>query len=156
MVRTTKSWWDVWGTGREEFTGINPNKLKEGIEWAKGDVIDKSSDITRMAVLNGILGGIASFFQNQATSGIYPVSPITGQTNALTGKAALKAGSASGVGNALQKLADYAIKRAEQMSPVIVIGSGRVIDVVLLGVTGVITFIFQYDIFVGYLWCVLY
>ena len=41
LVRTTKSWWDFWGTGREEFTGINPNKLKEGIEWAKGDVIDK-------------------------------------------------------------------------------------------------------------------
>lgn len=35
-----------------------------------------------------------------------------------------------GTGNALEKLADFAIKRAESMSPVIVVASGRVIDVV--------------------------
>ena len=103
---------------------------EDGRPGIKGDVIDKASDVTRMAVLNGILGGMANFFQSQATSSIYPVSPISGQANALAGKDALKAGAASGVGNALNKLADYAIKRAESMSPVIVVGSGRIIDVV--------------------------
>jgi len=61
---------------------------------------------------------------------MYPISPITGQNKPVIGMDALKSGSASGVGNALQKLADYAIKRAEQMSPVIVVASGRVVDVV--------------------------
>ena len=103
---------------------------EDGRPGIKGDVIDKASDVTRMAVLNGILGGMANFFQSQATTSIYPVSPISGQANALAGKDALKAGAASGVGNALNKLADYAIKRAESMSPVIVVGSGRIIDVV--------------------------
>ena len=103
---------------------------EDGRPGIKGDVIDKSSDVTRMAVLNGILGGMANFFQSQATTSIYPVSPISGQANALAGKDAIKAGAASGVGNALNKLADYAIKRAESMSPVIVVGSGRIIDVV--------------------------
>lgn len=103
---------------------------EDGRPGIKGDVIDKASDVTRMAVLNGILGGIAGFFQNQASAGIYPISPIAGQSKALTGLDALKSGASSGVGNALQKLADYAIKRAEQMSPVIVVGAGRVIDVV--------------------------
>jgi len=103
---------------------------EDGREGLKGIVVDKTTDMTRMAVLNGILGGIASFFQNQATSSVYPVSPISGQKNALRGMEALKAGGASGVGNALQKLADYAIKRAEQLSPVIVVGSGRDVDVV--------------------------
>jgi conjugal transfer pilus assembly protein TraB len=103
---------------------------EDGRPGLKGDVIDKASDVSRMAMLNGILGGMASFFQNQATAGVYPISPITGQQHALTGANSLKASSASGVGNALQKLADYAIKRAEQMSPVIIIGAGRTVDVV--------------------------
>jgi conjugal transfer pilus assembly protein TraB len=103
---------------------------EDGRPGLKGDIVDKSSDVARMAVLNGILGGISNYFQNQATAGIYPISAISGQSRALVGTDALKAGGASGIGNALQKLAEYAIKRAEQMSPVIIVGSGRVIDVV--------------------------
>lgn len=102
----------------------------DGRPGVKGDVIDKSSNMARMAVLNGILGGMAGFFQAQATSGVYPISPISGPANALGGLASVKAGASSGVGNALQKLAEYAIKRAEQMSPVIVVGSARIVDVV--------------------------
>ncbi len=83
-----------------------------------------------MAVLNGVLGGIAQFFQNQATNSIFPVSPITGQQNALKAQDSLKSGVYAGTGNALEKLDDFAIKRAESMSPVIVVASGRVIDVV--------------------------
>ncbi|XVN43550.1 MAG: TraB/VirB10 family protein [Candidatus Rickettsia vulgarisii] len=103
---------------------------EDGRPGIKGIVVDKSSDIARMAVLNGVLGGIAHFFQNQATNGIFPISPMTGQQNALKAQDALKAGVYSGTGNALEKLADFAIKRAESMSPVIVVGSGRVVDVV--------------------------
>lgn len=103
---------------------------EDGRPGIKGEVVDKASDVARMAVLNGILGGMAGFLQNQASAGIYPISPIAGQSKALTGIDSLKSGASSGVGNALQKLADYAIKRAEQMSPVIVVGAGRVIDVV--------------------------
>ncbi|XVN40799.1 MAG: TraB/VirB10 family protein [Rickettsia endosymbiont of Argas persicus] len=103
---------------------------EDGRPGIKGIVVDKSSDIARMAVLNGVLGGIAHFFQNQATNGIFPISPMTGQQNALKAQDALKAGVYSGTGNALEKLADFAIKRAESMSPVIVVGSGRIVDVV--------------------------
>lgn len=103
---------------------------EDGRPGIKGIVVDRSSDVTRMAVLNGVLGGIAQFFQNQATNSIFPVSPITGQQNALKAQDSLKAGVYAGTGNALEKLADFAIKRAESMSPVIVVASGRVIDVV--------------------------
>ncbi len=58
------------------------------------------------------------------------MSPITSQQNALKAQNSLKAGVYAGTGNALEKLADFAIKRAESMSPVIVVASGRVIDVV--------------------------
>ncbi len=103
---------------------------EDGRPGIKGIVVDRSSDVARMAVLNGVLGGIAQFFQNQATNSIFPVSPITGQQNALKAQDSLKAGVYAGTGNALEKLADFAIKRAESMSPVIVVASGRVIDVV--------------------------
>lgn len=103
---------------------------EDGRPGIKGIVVDRSSDIARMAVLNGVLGGIAQFFQNQATNSIFPVSPLTGQHNALKAEDSLKAGVYSGTSNALEKLADFAIKRAESMSPVIVVASGRVIDVV--------------------------
>ena len=103
---------------------------EDGRPGVKGDVIDKASDVARMAMLNGILGGMAAFMQNQATAGVYPISPFTGQRNSLTGENAAKAAGSSGVGNALQKLADYAIKRAEQMSPVIIVAAGRTVDVV--------------------------
>lgn len=103
---------------------------EDGRPGIKGMVVDKASDVARMAILNGILGGLAGFLQNEAKASIYPVSPISGPAKALTGMSSIKAGTASGAGNALQKLADYAIKRAEKMSPVIVVGSGRVIDVV--------------------------
>ncbi|WP_342170128.1 TraB/VirB10 family protein [Rickettsia endosymbiont of Seladonia tumulorum] len=103
---------------------------EDGRPGIKGIVVDRSSDIARMAVLNGVLGGIAQFFQNQASNSIFPVSPITGQQNALKAQDSLKAGVYAGTGNALEKLADFAIKRAESMSPVIVVASGRVIDVV--------------------------
>ncbi|KDO03245.1 TraB/VirB10 family protein [Rickettsia tamurae] len=103
---------------------------EDGRPGIKGIIVDKSSNVARMAVLNGVLGGIAQFFQNQATNGIFPISPMTGQQNALKAQDALKAGVYSGTGNALEKLADFAIKRAESMSPVIVVGSGRVVDVV--------------------------
>ncbi|WP_342259845.1 TraB/VirB10 family protein [Candidatus Tisiphia endosymbiont of Metellina segmentata] len=103
---------------------------EDGRPGIKGVVVDRSSDVARMAVLNGVLGGIAQFFQNQATNGVFPISPITGQQNALKAKDALKGGIYAGAGNALEKLADFAIKRAESMSPVIVVASGRVVDVV--------------------------
>ncbi|XVN42251.1 MAG: TraB/VirB10 family protein [Candidatus Rickettsia vulgarisii] len=103
---------------------------EDGRPGIKGIVVDKSSDVARMVVLNGVLGGIAKFFQTQATNGVFPISPITGQQNALKAQDALKGGVYSGTGNALEKLADFAIKQAESMSPVIVVGSGRVVDVV--------------------------
>lgn len=103
---------------------------EDGRAGIKGVVVDRSSEVARMAVFNGILSGMAQFFQNQATNGVFPISPITGQQSALKAQDSLKAGAYAGTGNALEKLADFAIKRAEQMNPVIVIDSGRVVDVV--------------------------
>jgi conjugal transfer pilus assembly protein TraB len=105
---------------------------EDGRSGIKGMVVDKSSDVARMAILSGILSGLSQFMQNQAMNGKVLALPIGGSSNGknLGAQDALKVGTFTGGSNAFDKLADYAIKRAEQMSPVIVIGSGRVVDIV--------------------------
>jgi conjugal transfer pilus assembly protein TraB len=102
---------------------------EDGRPGLRGEVVDRSGDVARQAMVAGVLGTMTSFLQMEATRSVYPVSPF-GQTNSLSGEDALKGAAAGGVGNALDKLADFAIKRAEQMQPVIVVASGRVADVV--------------------------
>lgn len=94
-----------------------------------GHVVDRSDEVAKQALISGILGGIASFFQAKSSQSVYPVSPF-GQTNPMSTTEMIKGSSSSGVGKALEKLADFAIKRAESMSPVILIDPGRVVDVV--------------------------
>jgi conjugal transfer pilus assembly protein TraB len=52
---------------------------EDGRNGIKGMVVDKSSDMLRMAMLNGVLGGMSNFLQNQSTKGIFPISPESGQ-----------------------------------------------------------------------------
>lgn len=105
---------------------------EDGRSGIKGMVVDKSSDVARMAILSGILSGLSQFMQNQAFNGKVLALPIAGSSRqkGMQAQDALKMGTLTGGSNAFDKLADYAIKRAEQMSPVIVIGSGRVVDIV--------------------------
>jgi conjugal transfer pilus assembly protein TraB len=48
----------------------------------------------------------------------------------MTNPEILKFGAAKGASNALEKYADFYIKRAEQMQPVIQIQAGRKVDIV--------------------------
>ena len=103
---------------------------EEGRNGVRGMVVDKSSDMLRMAMLNGVLGGMSQFLQNQSTKGAFPISPLTGQQNALSGVSTLKGGLAHGTGDAFSKMADFVMERFNSMSPQIVIASGREVDVV--------------------------
>jgi len=103
---------------------------EDGRNGIKGFVVDKSSDMLRMAMLNGVLGGFSSFLENQSTAGVFPISPISGQQNALGSMSQLKGGMASGAGNAFSKMADFVMERFDSMSPQIVITSNREVAVV--------------------------
>ena len=103
---------------------------EDGRNGVKGIVVDKSSDMLRMAMLNGVLGGMSQFLQNQSTKGAFPISPLTGQQNALSGVSTLKGGLAHGTGDAFSKMADFVMERFNSMSPQIVIASGREVDVI--------------------------
>lgn len=102
---------------------------EDGRAGLRGQVVDRSGEVVRESFGAGILSAISNFIKFEATSSVYPVSPY-GVTNALSGKDVLQGAAASGAGNAFDKLAEFSIRRAEQMQPVIMIASGRVVDVV--------------------------
>lgn len=102
---------------------------EDGAPGIRGKVVDKAGKVVREAFLAGMLSGLGNFFKSSAQSSVFPVSPF-GQTNALGTSDVLKSGAAQGASSALEKLADFSIKRAEAMSPVLVVNPGRIMDVV--------------------------
>lgn len=99
----------------------------DGSEGVRGKVVDRSGDVAREAYFAGVLSGFSNFFKFEAQSSVYPASPF-GVTNALSAGNAIQGAAASGVGNAMEKLADRSIKRLDQMQPVIVVNGGQLIN----------------------------
>lgn len=107
---------------------------EDGLAGIRGQVVDRSGAVAREAFGAGLLSAAANFLKFEATAGAFPSSPFDnpfGQTNAWSKEGALKGAAASGAGSALDKLAEFSIKRAEQMQPVILVASGRVVDALL-------------------------
>ncbi|KJW05846.1 bacterial conjugation TrbI-like family protein [Orientia tsutsugamushi str. Sido] len=109
---------------------------EDGRSGIKGIVVDKSSKVVRIAALNGVFSSMAKFLQAKAIKPdmttvptLNIITPGQQQQEAQIGDA-LKSGAYSGASNAFDKLADFAIKRADSMNQVVPIASGRVIDVV--------------------------
>ncbi|NCP62700.1 MAG: hypothetical protein GW748_05240 [Alphaproteobacteria bacterium] len=102
---------------------------EDGAPGLRGLVVDKAGKVVREAFVAGMLSGMSNFVKSQAQSAVFPVSPF-GQTNALKTEGVIKSSIGDGASNALEKLADFSIKRAESMSPVLVVHPGRVVDVV--------------------------
>ena len=102
---------------------------EDGAPGLRGKVVDKAGQQVREAFIAGMLSGMSSFVKSSAQSSVFPVSPF-GQTNALKTDDVIKSSAAQGTSNALEKLADFSIKRAEAMNPVLVVNPGRVVDVV--------------------------
>ncbi|MDP2194324.1 MAG: TraB/VirB10 family protein [Alphaproteobacteria bacterium] len=103
---------------------------EDGANGMRGHVVDKSGPAIRNAFLGGFLSGVGEFIgaTHHQTSQISPFG-VTSQ-QALSASQMLQGGAGKGVGNAMEKMADFYIKRAEQLQPVIEIEPGREIDVV--------------------------
>lgn len=105
---------------------------EDGRTGVRGSVVDRAGESMRNAMMGGFLSGIGEFL-NQAHNPI-TFSPIAGlaQTggNPMGMKDMVKHGAGKGVNNALDKYADFYIKRAEQVQPVIQVAAGRQVDIV--------------------------
>ena len=102
---------------------------EDGRAGVRGVVVDKTTDLMRNSLLGGFASGISNFLQASNQSSVFPTTPF-GQKNALTDDQLLKSGAYSGIGNALEKYADYYIKRAEQLQPVLMVQAGRKVNMV--------------------------
>jgi len=103
---------------------------EDGANGMRGIIVDKSGPAMRNAFVGGFLSGVGGFLSDagKGTSTISPMSITTQE--ALKASDMLRGGAGKGVGNAMEKMADFYIKRAEQLQPVIEIEPGRSVDVV--------------------------
>jgi len=104
---------------------VNGEDGKVGI---RGTLISKQGQMLANALMAGIMSGIGQGLSTANTS--YSTSAF-GTVSSSSGSEAMRAGVGSGVGRALDRLAQYYIKLAEQTFPVVEIDAGREVDVVI-------------------------
>jgi len=102
---------------------------EDGKVGLRGRVVTKQGALLARTLLAGYLQGIAEAFKQNNT--VVSVSP-TGTTQTIDPKKAFQAGIYSGASKAAEKLADFYLKMADQVAPVIEISAGRRVDVITL------------------------
>ncbi len=102
---------------------------EDGRAGIRGVVADRAGPLIRNSFIGGFLSGIGQFFGAQEQKSVFPVSPF-GQTKALSPQQMATTGAATGASNALEKYADFFIKRAEQLQPVLQVAAGRSVDII--------------------------
>ncbi|WP_251969397.1 TraB/VirB10 family protein [Sphaerotilus microaerophilus] len=101
---------------------------EDGKVGLRGRLVTKQGQMLANALLAGVVSGIG---QGVATASTNVSSSALGTVAQLSGQDALRAGVGSGVGRALDRLAQYYIKLAENTFPIIEVDAGREIDVVI-------------------------
>lgn len=102
---------------------------EDGKVGMRGRLVTKQGQMLANALLAGVVSGIGQGLSTASTS--YSTSPLGTIASADSGADAYRAGLGSGVGKALDRLAQYYIKLAENTFPVIEVDAGREVDVVI-------------------------
>ena len=102
---------------------------EDGKVGMRGRLITKQGQMLANALLAGVVSGIGQGISTANTT--YSSSALGTVASSSGGSDAMRAGVGSGVGKAMDRLAQYYIKLAEQTFPIIEIDAGREIDVVL-------------------------
>ena len=101
---------------------------EDGKVGMRGRLVTKQGQMLANALLAGVVSGIG---QGLATSSTEYSTSAFGTVASANGSDAYRAGLGSGVGKALDRLAQYYIKLAENTFPVIEVDAGREVDVVI-------------------------
>ena len=101
---------------------------EDGKVGLRGRLVSKQGTILAKALVAGFAEGVANAF-TQAASDI-SVTP-EGSTKTIDPDKAFQAAGLEGAGNAMSKLAEFYMKMAESMFPVIEVGAGRNVTMVL-------------------------
>ena len=102
---------------------------EDGKTGVRGTLVTKQGQVLANALFSGLASGLG---QGIAQSFSVTNTTALGTTTSNPGGAdALKAGVAQGVGTAADRLAQYYIKLADKVFPVIEVNAGRTVDIVL-------------------------
>jgi conjugal transfer pilus assembly protein TraB len=101
---------------------------EDGKAGVMGRLITKQGQVLANALIAGIGSGLGQAFQQSATT--TSTSPL-GSTSTVKSGEEFKAGISSGVGKAMDRLAQYYISLAEKLYPVVEVDAGRLVDVVI-------------------------
>lgn len=103
--------------GMDAKNGVRGNPV-----WREGALLGR-------AAVAGTLSGLGSAIAETYTTN--SISPL-GSTQTVNNSDIFKFGAAQGASNAMEKLAEYNIRRAEQYHPVIQLSAGQSVDIVFL------------------------
>lgn len=104
---------------------------EDGKAGLKGTLVTRNSTILANAMMAGFASGLASMFNVDTVPTISTDSNGNVQYQSVYSSSAVQGGVATGATNAMEKLADYYMQLADSMHPVIEIGAGRVVDMIV-------------------------
>lgn len=99
----------------------------DGINGVKGRVVQTSNRHLKNAVLGSMISGFTSSTKSQGQFAVSSIGAISTKQQGVAD--VFKNGALEGMGNSGERIADYYIKQAESMSPVLVIRGGTKVDV---------------------------
>ena len=108
---------------------------EDGKLGLKGEVVTKQGALLARTLIAGFLQGVGESFANQnqiVTSGWGGTTTTKAEQ---TAQESIQAGMFQGMSNAAEKLADFYLKMADQIAPVIEISAGREVNVVVTSMT---------------------
>ena len=109
---------------------------EDGKNGLKGTLVTRNSKILANSMMAGFAAGLSSMFD------VNPVPVLSTTSNGQTqyqdvfSTDALQGGAAKGASDAMNRLADYYMELADAMHPVIEVGAGRVVDMIVTNGTG--------------------
>lgn len=100
----------------------------DGANGIKGKVTQANNKHIRNAFMGGLIGGLSKTAKMQDQFAITSIGAVPTKSSKLENR--ILDGGISGVGNAGEKIADYYLRQAEAMSPVLQIPGGTKVDIV--------------------------
>lgn len=102
----------------------------DGANGIKGKVVDMSQKHIKNAAIGGILSGFSGSMKKQGALNISAFGALSSREP--TFKENLRDNTMNGMGNAAEKIADYYLRQAENMSPILIIPGGTKVDILFL------------------------
>jgi len=105
---------------------------EDGKAGLRGRLVSKQGSLIAKSLLAGVASGLGNSLTQQYQQ--VSTSPL-GNVTTIDPNKAFEAGLATGASNALEKIADYYIARANEIYPIIEVDANRIGEIILLGGT---------------------